>query len=506
MTTVILNERHPLESEQTPKQKITPSNQGILKGRSIAIVILGTTSALSAIAAIVATIFAFYIIAILAAVTCLSLAITAIVLGLKKQKNPLTETQKIEKPAQELSSKNNELFKALKKENNIFQQNLVKQKAENENQKKEIEKLRNLVKNPPKTAKELPDDIETDQEIFIIQKENPDKPTKKLQITQQEIEKQAKLQENGHIEVEKLNGKLAENETKINNLNKDLQEKNDNIILIAQLYHKLICDVHEILDDKSKKNDKNKLDNLVKSIRDLLPNKIEREEDLVKGIKILGQIERLESQKVERPAELELEEKNEVSLKLKEICDTEKSYLQNIKALKPFIDAIKADTKLDDAQKNATVGWDSLFNESSILLNKMEKSTPANKLKDYQSNFSPQNIKNYLKAYVLVVPKSHSLIQILKQFCETEKGQKLKANFTKSYGIKLVLEDIPLMAFQRILRHNLLMKELSQKLNTLPKFSKLAIDHNLNYLKAYSEWLNLLLPPNEMIAKLKKRP
>ena len=140
-----------------------------------------------------------------------------------------------------------------------------------------------------------------------------------------------------------------------------------------------------------------------------MPKKIEAEDRVIDGVKNLGLIAHLESQALNiNFAGLEIDEVKEASQILNEVYSTEKSFLENIKALKPFMDEIKKGIKSNE-DKEPFIKWDSLIEEVFHLLEKLESinsnNSQSNKLKTYQQAFSPQNLKSYLKVCTFIVPK-----------------------------------------------------------------------------------------------------
>lgn len=217
-----------------------------------------------------------------------------------------------------------------------------------------------------------------------------------------------------------------------------------------------------------------------------------------KNILLNQTIPNLENQPLIKIETISYDPKKEIKLSktLEEFLKTEASFCDSLKKIKTFFDNLKIETLITEEEFNETTfGWNDLIEESEKISRTLKQTSDANinpveQIRAFQAAFSPKNIKKYLEAFAISIPKFRTVSEKLDQIQNTSKGLKLSQKFSNENN-KSLLRDFTITTPQRITRINLIMQDLSTKFDWNDEFQK-ALNHNLEYFKAYVEYINTL--------------
>lgn len=131
------------------------------------------------------------------------------------------------------------------------------------------------------------------------------------------------------------------------------------------------------------------------------------------------------------------------------------------------------------------------------LVSFLDSTIPGERLKVYQEAFLPENIKNYLEAFVTAVPKFSSLDKQLKFTIDNDIGAKKLSQIFSEEHQQLRPDAFIAKVPQRLPRHELLLGQVIKKLGSFPEDSnarilKEAIESNLSYVKNYLNYINAI--------------
>ncbi len=614
MPEAIFNKAYKALYIDEPQNQPPVPKKGILTShKAVPLIVIGSASALVITAGIVSAVFFSYIAAALCAAALLTLAVGTVVLY---RSDPSASFRDL---IEKLIAKVETLFKEikqLKKQAQAEKEGREAIKKENEKLKKDFENKE--IAHPQKKNDKLPNqnaEIGSLQEKHLVQKPiEKEVPIKQINQTDANFENDKNLM----IDIPKRDFQPIEEEPKdnfrdailyrvdhfmgnvedvlgdkdkeINDLKKELAKFNPHEVqeLKNQLEDKIaenkrfkeICKneskqimaaVHKarenwkaeinksIEDIKGKMKDKKKkaqFEDLVKPIRDALPNVLEAQDcvkqspdiaelvanplltlldeqlkhkdkggewvshqtflDLKKefnqiignkpydgnaAIKLIYDLNKmLNLDDIENAKSFEnIDEKLSKKIKgvLGEIYKTEDSFARTLDMLRPYFDLLKLKNLLtEDEYKEMTRWWGVLIKETISLVKKLEildsNSLIFEKIKAYEEAFFPKNIEKYFYALEMVIG-----LRIHEKFIKInqKEGKQLENKFGDLNVDKKTPSDISIEPVQRIQRHPFLGKELLELIGPLDERLKKSMGDNLNYIKNRTAEVNALKPP-----------
>lgn len=178
---------------------------------------------------------------------------------------------------------------------------------------------------------------------------------------------------------------------------------------------------------------------------------------------------------------------------LSEILDTEKEF-RNKSALIAestlFQALVKEKVVVEEEGDVVQKGWTEVVKSSEKLIGLLNRpsDTLSQQLKNCFLAFSPQEIESHMENINSLVCRFIEADRILKRIKESKKGEQMLLGFSAVHRVEIV--DIWIRPMQRLLRYNLLLTELQNRLKD--EIAKEAMGKRISYLKQWSDAINLM--------------